>query len=237
MMARTITLTSDATTQWQPILVVTESPVELDEEDAKRYHKVPNSRIDFLCVDVADPTRQALIAMFVQIPFQGTEFTPPAVRAQQASETVSKRAMTLLSAYCRLQAGKCKHTPAFLGTLKEKQAQDGWVPGGYAFFLGFTWLPGVKLGTGCVSDGLFYELPLQKRDEIREAFRVAYTSMAACGVREWLSQSPKHLLWDEDTRKVYFVGDFAPTEETWEWGPVWWERWRLDEGHVRQRDV
>ncbi|RAL02636.1 uncharacterized protein BO80DRAFT_443436 [Aspergillus ibericus CBS 121593] len=175
MTGRTITLTSNTTTQWQLIIAVKESPVEMDRADVFEQGAHPNTRIDFLCENLADPSHQAFIAMFLQIPVLGTESLPPSVRALQATKNDSERAKSLRLAYYRLHAANCQHTPAFLGIGEEEQGPEGWVPGGYVVFLGFTRVPGERLGTGCVGEGLFYELPFYERERIREAFRRAYT--------------------------------------------------------------
>ncbi|PWY80868.1 hypothetical protein BO94DRAFT_625973 [Aspergillus sclerotioniger CBS 115572] len=230
MMTRTITLTNDVISEWRPIEKLKEQPVEMDEEESKDEGGVPNTRIDFLCENVDDTNCQAIVVMFLQIPFEGTEFAAPDIRALQATENDSLITRDLLSAYSRLQEGNCQHTPAFLGTLEEKQDPYSWVPGGYTFFLGFTKVPGVPLGTKCMGEGVFYNLHPKKKEAVREAFKVAYIAMTSCGVREWLDRCLNHLVWDESVGKVYFVGDFGPTDEEWEWNPAWWRRWNLNEG-------
>ena len=73
----------------------------------------------------------------MQIPFEGSEFEPSAIRAVQASRELPWHAEAELKALQRLLAIASLHTPKLLASKHETQPNDGMVPGGFIFFFGF----------------------------------------------------------------------------------------------------
>lgn len=114
----------------------------------------------------------------MQLPYKGSEMDRPEERAEQASETLDSIAQSEFDALQRLTEKRCESTPTLLGYKKDKQDEDGFVPGGYIFYLLMIRLPGIRLGHNIEMDALFWTLPDTTRDDIREAFKVAHTYLS-----------------------------------------------------------
>ncbi|OXV08266.1 hypothetical protein Egran_03972 [Elaphomyces granulatus] len=181
----------------------------------------------FLCRDAANTNEQALMRIHVQIPRAGSEFELPEERARQASEEVNwlnkseLHALELSTAHC------CEYLPILLGFRKGRQETTGLLPGGYISYLLMTNMPGIRLGTNVEEDSLFWSLPRTERDEIREAFKVAYRDVLTIGI---CPEFPglKNLLWEKQSKKIYIV-DFqaSEVEQNMAWRNSMWAGWGL----------
>ncbi|OGM47927.1 hypothetical protein ABOM_002739 [Aspergillus bombycis] len=217
--------------QWRLTSRLDEYSFDMKEGETKYGLRVPYTRALFGCEEVGNPGHKGYVLLYMQIPFEGTEFAAPDVRAHQASLDLPYSALDQYTCYQTLKNIGSEHTPTLIGSKKESQGQDSWVPGGYLFYIAFSKVPGVRILSGVIGEGLFYTLPLSKRDQIREAFKVAYTSFAKSGVLpSWDAQ--RELYWDEHTGKLYIAGPFERSTDAWEWDPDLWEFWFLDEGEV-----
>jgi hypothetical protein len=110
----------------------------------------------------------------MQIPYQGSEFELPEERATQASGILVDASQCEYDALQRLTEKDCKSTPTLLGHKKDKQQENGLVPGGYILYLLMTRMPGILLGGNDIHNPIFWKLPGTTRNDIREAFKVAY---------------------------------------------------------------
>ncbi|PWY77029.1 hypothetical protein BO70DRAFT_70694 [Aspergillus heteromorphus CBS 117.55] len=217
------------TTSWKPVECMAELPIEAYQHDRIGDGRMPYVQLDLLCHRVSDTSTQAIISVFLQIPWTGTESARRDERAKQASQTQPDGFRLLLEAYRRLDAGNCTHTPSFLGASATIQGLDSWVPGGFVYYIGYTQVPGTQLGNSMIGRGFFYECPPEKQDVIREAFKEALISMGECGVASRSFPNPRHLYWLEESQKIFVTGSFQVSKRPWVWEPVEWIRWGLQE--------
>ncbi|KAB8259304.1 hypothetical protein BDV32DRAFT_150629 [Aspergillus pseudonomiae] len=146
----------------------------------------------------------------MQIPFRGTEFASPEVRARQASLDLPSAALEHYTCCQTLKDIGSEHTPTLIGSKKKAQGQDSWAPGGYLFYIAFSKVPGVRIQLGVIG------------------------ALAKSGVLpSWYAQG--ELYWDERTGKLYIAGPFELSTDPWEWEADLWEDWYLDEGEVTQK--
>jgi hypothetical protein len=124
----------------------------------------------------SNPSRKALMKIWMQIPFKGSEFEPPATRAVQASQELPLDAEDELKALQRLLAIDSLHTPKLLASKQETQPDDGMVPGGFIFFLVFSEMPGVALQRKdqLQKESLYWAQSSSTRSVIRQAFKKAW---------------------------------------------------------------
>ena len=112
----------------------------------------------------------------MQIPFEGSEFEPPAIRAVQASQELPWHAEAELKALQRLLAIGSLHTPKLPASKHETQPNDGMVPGGFIFFLVFSEMPGIALARKDQprKESLYWAQSSSTRSVIRQAFKNAW---------------------------------------------------------------
>jgi hypothetical protein len=108
------------TSPWK-LLTKIEEHVEqnFEEDEAASY-----SRALFSCEtpsNDSNPSCKALMRIWMQIPFEGSEFEPPATRAVQASQELPLNAEYELEALQRLLAIGSVHTPKLLASKHETQ--------------------------------------------------------------------------------------------------------------------
>ena len=80
-----------------------------------------------------------------RIPFEGSEFEPPQVRAQQA-DGLSRSMKNELTALRTLTEGHCESSPILIAEKLGLQGNDGLVPQGFMLYMLMNELPGVWLG-------------------------------------------------------------------------------------------
>jgi hypothetical protein len=147
---------------------------QLDESDSKAFESTSYAWALYACQNVDNLSEEALVKIYMQIPYMGSEFDLPEERATQASDVLIESSQSEYEALQHLTERRCQSTPALLGHKMDKQQENGLVPGGYILYLLMTRMPGIPLGTNVVFDSLFWKLPDTTRDNIREAFKVAY---------------------------------------------------------------
>ncbi|KAL1979810.1 hypothetical protein VTN96DRAFT_5096 [Rasamsonia emersonii] len=157
---------------WTLVTKVNEKHRQLDESDYETYKTPSSASALFVCQNVDNPSEEALMRIYMQLPYKGSEMDRPEERAEQASETLDSIAQSEFDALQRLTEKRCESTPTLLGYKKDKQDEDGFVPGGYIFYLLMIRLPGIRLGHNIEMDALFWTLPDTTRDDIREAFKL-----------------------------------------------------------------
>ncbi|PYI23596.1 hypothetical protein BO99DRAFT_428879 [Aspergillus violaceofuscus CBS 115571] len=104
---------------------------------------------------------------------------PASQRATQATDAVCPRATECLATSKKLAEVKCEHSPVLIGSAQTKQGPEGWVPGGYIFYIGLTTVVEggytIQLASSVIGEGAFYEMSPQEREGARVAFRTALT--------------------------------------------------------------
>ncbi|KAJ5777278.1 hypothetical protein N7520_000524 [Penicillium odoratum] len=127
--------------------------------------------IRLYCHDDAKPSFKAMMRIYVQIPWTGTEF--------EDSATLAKQAMAFrhpeLAAYKWISRNQSvsKFTPKLLEFNEEKQTSDDVVPKGFITHFVWEFVPGVRLGDeSMVATGFWENIKeLKKRDRIRDIFK------------------------------------------------------------------
>ncbi|PYH91215.1 hypothetical protein BO71DRAFT_386060 [Aspergillus ellipticus CBS 707.79] len=194
--------TQGTTTEWRPIRKIQEDAFEMTGNQAISYTEPPVTMILLRCESTDGPHREAMIIVYMQIPVLDADILPQDHLARNPVKTISASAVELENAYKRLRDGNCKHAPSFLGTCYVEQDSNGWVPGEYIFYLGVSVVPGIQFGTGRIGEGPYFDSDSEKRAEMRNGFKEAYSSIAACDVGPWGLAGARDLFWDESTRKV-----------------------------------
>ncbi|OJJ46445.1 hypothetical protein ASPZODRAFT_66845 [Penicilliopsis zonata CBS 506.65] len=199
-----ISLTSPAPSTWRIISKVNEKEHQMDEEDIRSGSQPSFAAIKLLCHDESDPNpnQQALMRIYQQIPWIGTEIEPARIRAPQATSYTHIE----LEALRNMTEGGSDITPKLLAWSEGKQDEDGVVPGGYLTHLVWEIVPGVCLGKE-IDPAPFWELPREQRDAVRTAFENGYNQMMSLGYYP-IFAAPRNLVWNWERRNLYFVGFF-----------------------------
>lgn len=191
-----------------------EDHTQSDEREYKATGDPSDAQATFSCQNVDNPGEIALMKICMQIPYLGSEFDLPEVRAAQAAEcTPHSEYRSLL----RLTEKGCNSSPTLLAHKQDKQPENALVPSGYIRYFVITRLPGVRLGKS-VYDAAFWNMPDATRDRIREAFRIAWCDVMDAGIKVSFP-GLKHLLWDEVFEKIYIIGfeGAHPVEDLRNW--------------------
>jgi hypothetical protein len=91
----------------------------------------------------------------------------PKSRGMQRHQEPSKDARAELEGLKILTQNQCMSAPRLVNYLQREEDDTMWVPGGYIFFILMTKCPGKQIEN-------FHKEPLEKRNEIRQAFEDAY---------------------------------------------------------------
>ena len=160
---------------WTLLEKVKEKHILTDKEDFETMGARPYAWALFFCQDINEPSRRALMKVYMQIPYAGSEFQRARQRKTQAATTPCERLRNEFSALSRLHEAGCQYAPELLGYRdSDKQEDDDLVPGGYIFYLATTLVSGVSLGPGVIGENQYWDFPADTREAIREAFKVAY---------------------------------------------------------------
>jgi hypothetical protein len=197
-----IQFTSPSPSAWKLTKKISENIGLLSKKECEDHQATSSSIAVFECQRSKDPTRQAEVAIYMQIPNKGTQALPPNMRRSQASDEVPKSFQDELEAYQRLAVHQIDFTPQLLGYKHEKQDVNGLVPDGFISYMAYTKVPGVVLGEGVyrygdgsdipdvnegsdarrriarydIPEGLFWTMRKSERDLIRAKFNVIYRS-------------------------------------------------------------
>lgn len=160
---------------WTLLEKVKEKYILIDKEDFETMGARPCAWALFFCQDVNEPSRRALMKVYMQIPYTGSEFQRARQRKAQASTTPCERVRNEVSALSRLHEAGCQYAPELIGYRNsDKQDDDDLVPGGYIVYLATTLVPGIRLGPKVIGNSQYWHFPADIRESIREAFKVAY---------------------------------------------------------------
>ncbi|KAJ9314530.1 hypothetical protein DTO271D3_5268 [Paecilomyces variotii] len=202
-----------------------------DDEDQYQEDPAPSSAWAlFQCRENNHSNNTAIMKIYMQIPYAGSEFELPTVRRRQA-DGFDRFAHNEFRSLKTLTSNHCESTPSLLDYKYEKQDDFGPVPGGFILYLLMNELPGVRL-----TDDGFGNLERAERDKIRQSFKVAWEDCIRCGAYNFESDI-SNLLWDKQLERSYIVGHqmSRPSRPEDVWRDVWWLTWGLARGHPGSR--
>jgi hypothetical protein len=158
---------------WQIVHKISENYRQLAEWNFQQNRVPAAAEGLFLCAKEGDSDQQAHMRVYMQIPYQGTEYEG---REEMEGQTIYEPGETLFTEVEAFKAQEERHsrfTPPLLGYKQEKQDDSGIIPGGFLCYLIWKPVDGLRLGTDSVKEPYWTLSPLE-REEIRETFRVAY---------------------------------------------------------------
>ncbi|KAE8349501.1 hypothetical protein BDV28DRAFT_163558 [Aspergillus coremiiformis] len=196
-----ITLDQPVPSQWQIVKKLNEGDSQLTEAEAEhtRGCRLSFATTKLLCRDPTDHTKHAFMRIYLQLPYRGTEIDDADTRASQAATIVPQE----LIAYQELTQ-KSSITPKLLGYRTTPQDKSGPVPGGFAVWLAWEMVPGLRLGSKKRPDA-FWTLDATEREEVRLSFVMSLNNMRKVGYfpdKVALSS----LVWHKASKTVYFIG-------------------------------
>lgn len=158
---------------WQIVRKISEDYRQLAEWNFHQNRVPAAAEGLFLCAKEGDPDQQAHMRVYMQIPYQGTEYEGREEMERQAIDEPGETLFTEVEAFIAQEERHARFTPPLLAYKQEKQDESGIIPGGFICYL--IWKPadGLRLGTDSVKEP-YWTLSPPERAEIREAFRVAY---------------------------------------------------------------
>ncbi|KAJ5176616.1 uncharacterized protein N7482_002493 [Penicillium canariense] len=194
-----ITLDQPGRSRWQILEKLNENDFQLWEAEYNRGERFSLGVTKLRCRDLRDH-KEAFMRIYLQVPYRGTEMDDADTRAKQAT-TLQPRE---LLAYEDLTWHDLGFTPKLLGSKTSTQDKWGPVPGGYAVYLVWEKVPGVRLGTKDGSN-VFWALDHAEREEIRLQFVKNFHALEAIGYQ---NDTPalSSLVWDKDSKTLYFIG-------------------------------
>jgi len=159
--------------QWTILETLNVHEQQVTQEEAERQNLHSYASIKLSCSSDSNPSKQGIMRIYMQIPWEDTELEDPPVRAQQATVFTPPE----LTAYRTLtrDPSASKYTPKFLDFDEQFQHSSrcipgGWVPGGFLTIVVWESITGIRLGdtTGATT---FWTLGKTARDLIRAKFR------------------------------------------------------------------
>ena len=139
---------------------------QLSQQEVDLGYGLPMIIGKFLCHLEGDPTREAFLRMYYQIPIIGTEDADLATLTEQIRP---RKVPGECEAYRRMMSRECRSVPRFYGYSQNQQEGHDYVPGGLIEYLAWKKVPGEPL-----TEDLFWSLDRRTRDDIRGRFRAAY---------------------------------------------------------------
>lgn len=163
-----ITTQKPTPTKWRVLEVLSELEHQRGKEAGKQGSP-SYAALKLLCRDAKDPTIQALMRIYLQIPYTNTEFMDSTIRATQAT-TFKPLELEAHQALSKDNATSVC-TPTLLGYDELQQGQSGLVPGGFFTYVVYEFVQGKRLGDYSGHATAFWGLPRAERDLIRVAFK------------------------------------------------------------------
>ncbi|GFF31808.1 hypothetical protein IFM58399_03004 [Aspergillus lentulus] len=195
-----ITLDQPLPSQWQIMKKLNEYNFQLDDADLRLGLWLSLASTKLLCCDPIDNTKQAFMRLYLQVPFRGTDIAVANTRASQAITLIPQELM----AYQELTKKESSNTPKLLGYQISTQDKSGPVPGGFAVWVVWELVPGLRLGSKIGPDA-FWALDGPKREEIRLSFVKALKELKGIGYLPDTS-ALSSLVWHQESRTLYFIG-------------------------------
>ncbi|KAJ5198512.1 uncharacterized protein N7498_007629 [Penicillium cinerascens] len=188
---KSIALTKPEPTEWKILEAIDEHNFQFSEEIVQRDSCVSYASIKLSCIEASNPSKRAIMRVYMQVPYDNTELEDLPTRAQQATTFRPKELTALLT--LRTSA----YAPSLLGYDECRQGTTGLVPGGFLTFLVWEIVPGLCLGDQYREGTIFWHrLNREERDMVREAFQktlVEITKMDPflVGFRDWGKVPPQ----------------------------------------------
>ncbi|OKL58505.1 hypothetical protein UA08_06225 [Talaromyces atroroseus] len=207
------------TTQWQIEKKLEEKHHLGSKEDWEDFNrKKPMMAIArFNCVNASDPSEYAFMKV---IPYAGSEFDLPSVRAAQALPNAKINEETSL---VTLTKRGCKSSPPLRNRKREIQDDSSpFVPTGFIVYLVTDVLPGTILERDD-----YWKLDYNERTKIRLAFKAAYEDCLSCGIVHTFGFLGTNLLWDNITQTISILGfrNSKPATKEDAWDDNQWVGW------------
>ncbi|OOQ87318.1 hypothetical protein PEBR_17817 [Penicillium brasilianum] len=191
-----ISLDQPVPSRWKVIEKLSENDGQLTEAEYRRGERLSYATTQLLCCDPRHTKHLAFMRIYLQVPYSGSETEDADTRAKQAITHIPRE----LLAYQDLTTQDLGFTPKLLGYKISTQDKSGFVPGGFAVWLVWEKVPGVRL-----SENEFWALQHPEREEIRQYFVKNIQAIYAIGYlpdTSWLTS----LVWNKDSKTLYFIG-------------------------------
>ncbi|KAJ5905675.1 uncharacterized protein N7473_002591 [Penicillium subrubescens] len=186
--------------RWQIVQKLSEEDWQLTEAEYRRGERLSFAVTKLLCCNPKNPSTFAFMRIYLQVPYSGTEIDDADTRATQAATLIPRE----LLAYQDLTAQDIGCTPKLLGYKVSTQDNRGPVPGGFAVYLVWEKVPGVRLGNKDGSNE-FWALDNAEREEIRQYFEKNLQAIRGIGYFPDTS-ALSSLVWDKNSKTLYFIG-------------------------------
>ncbi|KAI9376459.1 hypothetical protein BJX61DRAFT_552049 [Aspergillus egyptiacus] len=159
----------------------------------------------FLCRDPKKPTRKAFMRVYLQVPILNTEMQDAKTRSRQATKYTPRE----LTAYQEITQSDFRNAPKLLGYKVSTQDKSGLVPNGFAIWLAWEMVPGLRLGDRLGNETYWTSA---EREHVRTAFMEALPKALEKGYGPY-TPSLSNLVWHSQTGTLYFIGYFYGIDE------------------------
>lgn len=168
--------------QWTIVAKASEKISQVTQADTQDGLGPSYAAARFLCR--SQDNQQAFMRIYMQIPYQGTEFASHQVRAQQATR-YSHEELAALQTFTK---NTSKITPSLLAYKETRQSDQGIIPGGYITYIVWSKVPGIRLANDRRLPRFgaplhrFWQFSPAEREEIRACFKKEYRYIPFLGI-------------------------------------------------------
>ncbi|KAJ5138985.1 uncharacterized protein N7515_003833 [Penicillium bovifimosum] len=198
-----ITLDQPIPSRWKILSKLNEHDHQGTEETRGRHDHYSYATLKLLCCDPKKPSNQAFMRIYLQVPTRNTEMQGPQTRSRQATKFTPPE----LTAYQELTRQDFRHVPKLLGYKVSTQDKSGLVPGGYAIWLVWEKVPGLRLAESSnrLANHAYWTLSAVERERIRQAFIEVLPLAYVNGYKPW-APGLSNLVWHSESGTLYFIG-------------------------------
>ncbi|KAL2871064.1 uncharacterized protein BJX67DRAFT_377670 [Aspergillus lucknowensis] len=203
-----ITLDQPVPSRWKILAKLNECDLQASEEMRRRHRRVYSyATAKLLCCDPEKPSRRAFMRVYLQVPFKNTEIQDPETRSGQTTTYTPPE----LAAYQEFTQKDFRNVPKLLGYKVVTQDESGLVTNGFAIWLAWEMVPGLRLGDKLGNDP-FWSLSAAERENVRNTFMDALRQAIEKGYGPY-TPSLSSLVWHSQTGTLYFIGYFYGNDE------------------------
>ncbi|GFF41165.1 hypothetical protein IFM61606_04833 [Aspergillus udagawae] len=195
-----ITLDQPVPSQWKILGKLNERNFQASEEMRRRHGHYSYATAKLLCCDPKKPSRKAFMRVYLQVPFKNTEIQDPKTRSRQATTYTPPD----LTAYQEFTQKDFSNVPKLLGYKVSTQDKSGLVPNGFAIWLAWEMVPGLRLGDKLGNDP-YWTLSAVEREHVHMDFMKALPQALEKGYGPYTPSLSK-LVWHSQTGTLYFIG-------------------------------